>query len=275
MKKKVDENALLREGVKKMLSVEDVTVHHYYGEHLRFGVLSDTHIGSLYFNRALLHMAYKTFKKEGITSVYHCGDICDGESMYRVQEYELYAHGADKQVKEVIEKYPKFDGIKTFFITGNHDLSFYKKSGIDIGEHIAMHRKDLIYLGQEEMDIALKRSGHPKIRLSHPGKGTSYALSYHAQKYVESLSGGQKPDAVFIGHFHKAEHIPCLRNIQVIQAGAIQRQTPFMRNRNLAAHQGFWIIDMWLGKNDQPKRFRGEFFPYYEKKRFKVLEDIL
>ena len=171
-RKQQSEEELLKEGLKKLMAIEELCIHNYYGEHIRFGVLSDTHFGSLFCNRSLLHLAYKTFKKEGITTVYHCGDMCDGERIYRGQEYELYAHGANAQAREVIDKYPRFDGITTYFITGNHDLSFYKTSGVDIGEIIAMHRKDLVYLGQEEVDIALKKGGSPKIRLSHPGKGT-------------------------------------------------------------------------------------------------------
>jgi hypothetical protein len=138
-----------------------------------------------------------------------------------------------------------------------------------------MLRDDLHYLGQEEVDIALKKSGHPKIRLSHPGKGTAYALSYQPQKYVESLTGGQKPDAVFIGHYHKAEHMPCLRNVQTVQAGCMQHQTPFMRRKSISAHQGFWILDMWMNKQGKPKRFGAEFFPYYEKRSYKLKDEVL
>jgi hypothetical protein len=101
MGKKPSQDEMLQEGLKKLLSVEEICVHDYYGDHAKFGLVSDTHFGSLYTNRSLLHLAYKTFKKEGIDTVYHCGDICDGEKMYRGQEYELHAHGADAQIKEV------------------------------------------------------------------------------------------------------------------------------------------------------------------------------
>lgn len=264
-----------KEELKKLLSVENIPIHDYYGDHAKFGVLGDTHIGSLYENRSLLHLAYKTYRKEGIDIVYHTGDVCDGERMYVGQEYEIYAHGADAQISQVVKKYPDFKEIKTFFITGGHDRSFWKRAGIDIGEKISDKRKDLIYLGPEEMDIALKPSGRPRIRLSHPGKGTAYAISYHPQKYVESLTGGQKPDAIFMGHYHKAEHLPCLRNVEVIQTGCLQHQTPYMRRNHNAAHEGFWIIDMWMTKQGKPKRFMGEFFPYYERRKYKVIDEDL
>ena len=111
-----DESEVLKEGLRQMLAMENVSIHDYYGNNAKFGIVSDTHIGSLYENRGLLHLAYKVFKKEGIDTVYHCGDMTDGEKIYRGQEYELYAHGADAQVKEVVKKYPRFDGITTHFI---------------------------------------------------------------------------------------------------------------------------------------------------------------
>lgn len=271
----MDKDEVWKDELRKLLSIEDIPVHDYYGEHARFGVLSDTHYGSLYANRSLGNLAYKTLKKEGVRTVYHCGDICDGEGMYHGQEYEIYAHGADAQVNEVVKRYPEFDDMTTYFITGGHDRSFWKRAGIDIGEKISAKRKDLVYLGPEEMDVVFHKGGHPRIRLSHPGKGTAYALSYHPQKYVEAITGGEKPDVILFGHYHKAEHLPCLRNIEVIQAGCMQHQTPFMRRNNSAAHQGFWLIDLWMSKRGRPRRFKGEFFPYYGHGKYKIIDEDL
>ncbi|GAF95181.1 unnamed protein product, partial [marine sediment metagenome] len=152
-----------------------VSVEDWYGERLRVGVLSDTHLGSLYFMRKLLEAAYKTFKRESVDAILHCGDMTAGEKMYKGQEYELYAHGFDAQRDEVINTYPECDGVPTRFITGNHDLSYWKRTGADIGEAIAERRADMIYLGMEEHDLQL---GGLRLRLSHPGKGTAYALCY-------------------------------------------------------------------------------------------------
>ncbi len=265
MGKKTDSNRLVRESVKRILSLKKPPIHDYYGSHVKFGLISDTHYGSLFENPDLLHLLYKIFKKEGIDSVYHCGDLIDGENMYRGHEYELHTHGASEQIKEVVERYPEFKGITTYFITGNHDQSFWNRAGIDIGEIISEKRKDLIYLGRDDADIDV---GTPKkkvrLRLTHPSGGTAYAVSYHPQKMVESFTGGEKPDILCIGHYHKAEMLPALRNVKTIQAGCIQKQTPYMRRKRIQAHQGGWIIEFTIDKNRSVRKFKGEFIPWYE-----------
>jgi len=247
------------------LKGQEVPIHRYYGKTIRFGVVSDTHIGSLYENAELMNTAYDVFKKEKISKVYHCGDITDGEKMYRGQEYELYAHGADRQIDAVVERYPYRAGITTYFILGNHDLSFWKQSGNNIGEKIANKRDDLVYVGDEEVDILVgdkKRTA--LIRLLHPHKGTAYAISYQIQKYIESLTGGQKPQVLLVGHYHKTEFLPSYRNVLAMQVGCCQKQTPFMRGRNLAAHTGFWIVEFQIDSENSVRRFKPEFFAHYQ-----------
>jgi predicted phosphodiesterase len=250
-----------------LLEKKTIPVHHYHGDLVKFGVVGDTHIGSLYEHEDVLHLAYKIFREEGIKTVYHTGDICEGENMFPGQDYEIYAHGADAQVKACEQRYPRFKEINTYFITGSHDLSFYKRAGIDIGERITERRPDLIYLGREQSDVIIKtKHGEIVLRLVHPGKGTAYALSYHPQKYIESLSGGQKPNILLIGHYHKAEYLPCYRNIFTLQTGSIQGQSPFMKRQNLAAHVGFWTVEFRVADDNGIMRFKPEFFAHYEER---------
>jgi predicted phosphodiesterase len=224
-------------------------------------------MGSLYEHQDVLNLAYKVFHKEGIDTVYHTGDMCDGEKMRRGHEYDIYVHGADAQVKNCVEKYPRFKGIRTFFILGGHDISFWVHSGVDIGEKIAEKRKDLICLGRDEQDVALSwRGRQARVRLLHPWWGSAYALSYQIQKYIDSLSGGQKPNIVLCGHTHKAEYLPCYRNVFTLQTGCIQGQTPFMRGKNLASHVGFWIVEFRIDPEGGVSRLKAEFFPVYEER---------
>lgn len=221
-------------------------------------------MGSLYEHDDVLQLAYKVFRDEGITKVYHAGDICEGENMYHGQRYEIFCHGSDAQIKNCVDRYPQYEGIETYFIEGSHDLSFFKTSGTDIGPKITYGRPDLVFIGREEADILIKtKHGEIIVRLIHPGGGTAYALSYHPQKYIESLSGGRKPNLLIIGHYHKAEYIPCYRNVFSVQAGCIQAQTPFMARRHMAAHVGFWIMEFRI-KDNSIMRLKAEFFTHYE-----------
>ena len=86
-----------------------------------------------------------------------------------------------------------------------------------------------------------------KMELIHPDGGTAYALSYKPQKIIEAMDGGTKPAIAVIGHFHKMEHL-YYRNVHTFQAGTLQSQTTFMRNRSISAGKGYWILDVKVGK---------------------------
>jgi hypothetical protein len=99
----------------------------------------------------------------------------------------------------------------------------------------------------------------------HPGGGSSYAVSYAPQRIVESLSGGEKPAILMIGHYHKMSY-NMIRNVHTIQCGTTQDQTPFMRKKRIDAHVGGGVAYF----EQDPKTgaiVRGvvEFFTYYNK----------
>lgn len=88
--------------------------------------------------------------------------------MYHGQENEVHTFGATGQAEYVIKNYPKVAGITTYFCNGNHDLSWWKRSGVDTGDLISAGREDMIYLGQYFGEVEL--SG-VKIHLMHPDGG--------------------------------------------------------------------------------------------------------
>lgn len=94
------------------------------------------------------------------------------------------------------------------------------------------------------------------------GKTIWSGNSYRSQKYVESLSGGQKPAMVCMGHYHKAEIMPDYRNVVCIQAGCFESQTGFMKRRGLAAHVGGWIVEITNGKLS--RKVKTEWVGFYE-----------
>lgn len=239
-----------------------VTDYNYEGDVVRIGVISDTHLGSIHENLDLLNAAYETFRREGITRVFHAGDITDGEHMRPGHEYEIKIVGFDNQVKHVVERYPRVAGIETILLAGNHDYSFYKHSGADICYQIARFRDDIKYVGVLEADTHIRtKTGSVVVRLWHPLLGSAYSISYHPQKYVESLPGGAKPHILVVGNFHKAEWL-LYRNVHIIQPGCIQYQTLWMRGKRISAQMGFAIVEFWTNKNGIA-RLRFEFFPDY------------
>ena len=227
---------------------------------LKFAIIGDTQLGSKYAQISHLKNFYELCASEGIKDVYHTGDVTDGLKMHSGHEYELYKTSADDMVQDVIENYPRIEGITTHFITGNHDASIYKQVGYDIGNTITEKRPDMKYLGRDCALIFL--TPNCKLELRHPWDGTAYALSYKPQKMIEAMESDSKPNILAIGHYHKAEYL-FYRNVHCLQTGCFQGQTPYTRGKGISVHMGGWIVTIHVDKNGTITRFGSEFIPYY------------
>lgn len=228
---------------------------------IRFGLMGDTQINSKYTQITHLHKFYDICQQEGITTVYHTGDMDEGEEMRMGHKYECYHQGADDHIDEIIRVYPKRNGITTKFITGNHDHSLYKRAGFDIGKVIAQGRDDFEYLGMSNAIIFL--TPNCTLELRHPIDGTAYALSYKIQKMIESMSGGEKPNILAVGHYHKASY-DFYRNVHAFQTGCFQGQTPFTRGKGISIQMGGWIVECFVDEEGTINRIRQEFIPFYK-----------
>ena len=239
----------------------------------RFGAVGDNHLGSKYERLDVLNSLYELFREEGISTVYNTGNWIDGEA--RFNKHDIHVHGMDNQINYMIKKYPQVEGIKTYYIGGDdHEGWYTQREGVDIGKYLeykaqAAGRNDLVYLGHMEHDVVIPaEKGETKIRVLHPGGGSSYAISYTSQKIVESLSGNEKPHIILGGHYHKAEYTYA-RGVHFIQTGCTQDQTPFMRKKKLAAHLGGWIVEFGVDETGAITRFKQEFIPFYDKAYYK------
>ena len=76
--------------------------YHDVAQTIKIGIVSDTHIGSNYWQKTFLKMAYEDFKRNGIKSVYHAGDLSDGMYTNRAGNiYEIHSYGFDQQADEI------------------------------------------------------------------------------------------------------------------------------------------------------------------------------
>lgn len=227
---------------------------------IKFGLMGDTQFGSKYAQITYLYNFYNLCAIEGITDIYHTGDITDGLKMRPGHEYELYEISADEMRDDVVKNYPKIDGITTHFITGNHDASIYKHVGYDIGRAIADRREDFDYLGRDCAIVNL--TPRCTLELRHPWDGTAYALSYKPQKMIEAMESDSKPNILAIGHYHKAEYL-FYRNVHCFQTGCFQSQTPFTRGKGISVHIGGWIITIRVDEDGTVQGISPEFVPFY------------
>lgn len=226
---------------------------------IRFALMGDTQINSKYTQLTHLHDFYHKCKEYGIDTVYHVGDIDDGDQMRVGHQYELYNVGADDHVAEIVKVYPKIDGITTKFICGNHDASIYKRCGYDIGVAIADKRDDMVYLGRDCAVIDL--TPNCKLELRHPWDGTSYALSHKIQKIIDAMDQSSKPNILAVGHYHKMEQL-YYRDVFAFQTGCFQSATPFTIGKGISITMGGWIIEVEVNDDGSISSINSRFIPY-------------
>jgi predicted phosphodiesterase len=210
------------------------------GQAVRFGFVSDTHIGSTRQQITYLCEDYKRFADAGITTVLHLGDVLAGVGVYRGQSSDLFLHRYDDQIEYALERYPKIDGITTIAIGGNHDLAGLRSNGTDPLKRIAKERPDIRYLGPYSAWLTL---GALRIYLLHPDGGPSYAKSYRLQKLAESFTGGEKPHVAMVGHWHGRNYLD-ERNIHLFLTGCYEAQTDYERRKILSPVIGGGIIEI-------------------------------
>lgn len=227
------------------------------GQNVRFGFMTDTHIGSIYSRDEVFLEAVNTMRVSGCEFICHSGDVTEGMSNRPDQIYQLSEIGYTAQKEKAIQLLSEWDG-PWYMIDGNHDRWFVKSSGAYIVEDIAGSLNNAVYLGQDEGDLII---GDATIKLWHGEDSSSYATSYRLQKLIESLSGGQKPNVLLAGHTHKQGYF-FDRNIHVVSGGSMQLQSKWMRGKRIAAHVGYHIIDMTI-TDDGVTRFNIEWLPYF------------
>ena len=227
-------------------------------------VMSDTHIGHKCFNQDWYYSMIDHAVKEECDWAWHVGDILEGMSGRPGHVYELEAIGFEAQFQMAVDLFNQCP-FPIRGITGNHDLWYAGKG--DIGLNIGMRLQSALpdkffFLGNEEADEIVNGI---KVKLWHGRDGSSYAVSYRCQKFIESLSGGEKPHILLSGHAHKSAFFEC-RNVQVIEAGTLSEQTGFMRGKKLAAHTGYWIIEVWTDELGL-ERIKTEWVPFLTRQK--------
>lgn len=216
----------------------------FYGNSFRFAIISDTHGSSLQEKLDELNGFYDLCVMRGVRDVLHAGDIVAGKDVYKGQLYEVKPghYGYDAQRDHIVANYPRRDGLTTYFITGNHCLSFFKSAGADIGIGIAKERTDMKYVGQMAGRVVV--SDRLKVDLLHPKGGNPYAKSYRAQKTNEAMGRTKNlPHIKGNGHLHTTlffEHM----GIYEFQAGCFEGQTTFIKSMGIDPVIGGWIVEV-------------------------------
>jgi len=242
---------------KKPVSAKTINISRKKFKYMYF---ADAHIGHDKFKPDLWEFMVKLEKKYSPDFAVDIGDHLEGMSNRPGHIYELTHIGFQKQINYAAELYNELKS-PIYGIDGNHDGWYEKKAngGLVVGKELELRVKKYTHLGQMEGDLVVNGI---KIKLFHANDGTAYAHSYKLQKLIESFSGGEKPNIVKSGHYHKALEM-FSRNVYGFECGTLMGQSRWMRGKKIQACMGFGFVTVYYGSNGI-NRLEHEFVPYYE-----------
>ena len=220
------------------INSKDIVVNDYL-------IVSDTHFCNVHQQQHLLNDLYKEAYERGITRVFHVGDLVDGFYPNR-KPYpdQLFLYNFNDQYSYLKNNYPLVNGITTYYITGNHDMTHYRNGGASIDHFLSEKgagRADMIYLGQDLGEIEFD---NVKFRLDHPGDGSSKGLSYKPQERIEIMNSGDKPNIYLVGHYHKSYYM-LYRNVHALVCPALCSTTSFEHQKGLNNCLGGYFITVY------------------------------
>lgn len=254
-----DELKVIANGKRQVLESSKKLNIDFNGNTVKFGVMTDTHIGHSKFFEERVYATFTEFEKQKVDMVLHAGDVTEGMSNRPGHIYELTHLGYEQQKNYAIEIFKQYTYSPVYAISGNHDRWYIKSAGANIVKDIDNEVENFHFLGHDEGDILI--NGKHRVRLWHGEDGSSYALSYRVQKIIESLQGGDKPEVMFCGHTHKYVKM-FERNVHAMSVGCIEDQTSWMRSTRKPAHPGFGIYEITFNNNGVSK-INETFYPFY------------
>ena len=228
---------------------------------IKIGVLSDTHLGSEYDAVDELNHFYDVCLERGVTDVFHAGDLVEGFKVARALTFvKNRAIGFQDQLNYAVEKYPKRPGIRTYVISGNHDLWYMSESAANIVKTFANLRDDVTFLGDEFARVWLT----PKldITLYHPNDGSASNVFTKLQNFIDR--GGDKVSKInIIGHYHKLAWIK-YKNSYAMYPASFQHVSAWMNINNLRSEVGAMILTLRVDQDGELLSVLQEHIDYNE-----------
>ena len=240
-------------------------------EKIKMMLISDTRFGSIYQQTSILNDLYSKAKKMGVKYVFLTGDVVEGiyTGAKSIYNSTLYKNGYEDQAECVASFFPRVEGITTYFITGEHDLSFLKtKEKIDIGRLIANKRDDMIYLGPRRKKVSFVsdngKSGSITLYLQHSKGNVPYTVSYKPQQMIASMRNEDKTDILVTSHFAACDSF-LRRGVRSYQVPTIVATTDEMKDANTPVYNtiGGWIVNLERDKKGNLLNTTQMWIPYY------------
>jgi UDP-2,3-diacylglucosamine pyrophosphatase LpxH len=226
---------------------------------IKVAIVSDTHLGSNSNAIDELNNFYKYAKEQGVSVVLHVGDISDGYYTNRPTSiFEQHAVGFQNQLEYIAKAYPTIPGVKTYFITGNHDWTHTRNGAANIGEVLSNYRPDdLVYLGHNFGQFEINDT---VISLIHPTDGTSRTWSHKLQEVIDR-NEARRGHIMLVGHYHKQLYMK-YKGVHGFLVPSFQHQTGFMQDNNLTSEVGGIIMTLKFDDNGSLASINQEWVNY-------------
>jgi len=200
---------------------------------IKIGLMSDTHINSKQCDYKALSTSIRELN-ESVDIILHAGDLTDGFGVYRGHEFNI----EDTALDDVVQKTGDIlDQVKVpmHIILGNHDESYQKRMGVDLGNTLLAQLPNINFHGFYQADVE-----HEGItfRLLHP-QSAAYSIGYPAQKYLREIDLRKETFAwLILGHLHRSYEFNA-QGINVIGVPSFQRPNAFSIRRGYGCEIGY------------------------------------
>ena len=229
---------------------------------VKIGVISDLRFGSKCEQIEILNDIYKKFLEDGVKYVFVAGNLLEGKYNNKDElQYgnSLITNDAYGQADHLIKYFPYVEGIQTLFITGDKDHSWGKD--LNVGEYIADHRSDMIYLGPKSCTVNLNGVS---IRIECLKKnGEAYTVAYPPQKYSRSMSSYEDYDLILLGGTLTAQEFPKIRDTKIFSIPSVTDRTPKMKATSQQNVMGSYEFNVEFNKTGKLGKVTSILSPYY------------
>jgi predicted phosphodiesterase len=217
----------------------------------RFGLISDTHLGSTATHEDALHDFYDKMQARGVDIVLHAGDISDGWEVHRnhINHVHDSATGWNRLLEYCVQHYPQGDGVETLFISGNHDRKLWRREGIRFSEMLDNRRDDLHWLGDSMARLVFDSEHSFDLELIHPSGGQPYTLGYRAQTLYREQPTDIRPSMAAIGHLHGRMQAAA-EGVESFYTGCWKDLTTYGKRKGHAAEIGGWDVEITISDGE-------------------------
>ena len=224
----------------------------------KFVAISDTRLGSKSQQLAILNDIYRKAQEMGICNVILCGNISAGLKPM-IDTESNFIDDSKAQIDYIVNNYPRYEGITTYFISGKLDDKHIQKNNINIGKRISDARDDIVYLGEDICDISIDRV---KMQVINSKLTKTYTASYRTQQTVDAYRSEDKPDILLYGgllQMEKYQH----RGVNCIAVPSVCATDNEMKSKRFANTIGAWYITVKTDEKGLLSEVTALDSPYY------------